>query len=210
MRATLFTEEELEELRRFDAMVDAEPMTHEDYAQLDFIEELLFSGQKTPQEKKQAEQNERRKQWRLEHPEEARARDRAAYQRKKAKKLAEASMTQEELEAKRKAEAEEKAARHEESVKRQRERYAARYAEHREAEAERKRKWYQENKERIKAQQRDYRLRAGLLLSTEEKEARKAAAAERRREYRLSEEYKAHRKEYNARRKAASLAPAVA
>ena len=62
MGATLFTEEEIEELRRFDAMVDAEPMTHEDYAQLDFIEELLFSGQKTPQEKKQAEQNERRKQ----------------------------------------------------------------------------------------------------------------------------------------------------
>lgn len=172
------------------------------------IRQLLFFGQKTPQEKKQAEQNERRKQWRLEHPEEARARDRAAYQRKKAKKLAEASMTQEELEAKRKAEAEEKAARHEESVKRQRERYAARYAEHREAEAERKRKWYQENKERIKAQQRDYRLRAGLLLSTEEKEARKAAAAQRFRERRSTEEYKAYQREYRARRKAAALAVA--
>lgn len=201
MRATLFTKEELEELRRFDAMVDAEPLTHEDYAQLDFIEELLFPGQKTQQKKKkQAERNERMKQWRREHPDEARARDRAAYQRKKARKLAEANMTPEELEAKRQAEAEEKAKRHEEAVKRQRERYAARYAEHRESEAERKRKWYQENKERINAQQRDYRLRAWLLLSAEEKEARKADAAKKRRAY---------QKEYRARRKAAALAVAV-
>ena len=42
MKTTLFTPEELEELRRYDAMVDASPMTHEDWKALELVEDLLF------------------------------------------------------------------------------------------------------------------------------------------------------------------------
>lgn len=42
MRATTFTPEELDELRRFDAEVDAAPMTYEDWKTLDLVEDLLF------------------------------------------------------------------------------------------------------------------------------------------------------------------------
>lgn len=42
MGAALFTQEELEELRRFDAMVDESPMTHEDWKALGLVEDLLF------------------------------------------------------------------------------------------------------------------------------------------------------------------------
>ena len=41
MRA-LFTPEELEELRQYDAMVDASPMSHEDWKVLGLVEDLLF------------------------------------------------------------------------------------------------------------------------------------------------------------------------
>lgn len=37
-----FTEKELEELRRFDALIDASPMTYRDYIISDFIEDILF------------------------------------------------------------------------------------------------------------------------------------------------------------------------
>lgn len=42
MRATTFTPEELEELRRFDALVDESPMTCEDWKALALVEDLLF------------------------------------------------------------------------------------------------------------------------------------------------------------------------
>lgn len=42
MKATIFTPEELEELRRFDAMVDELPMTREDWKALALVEDLLF------------------------------------------------------------------------------------------------------------------------------------------------------------------------
>ena len=37
-----FTPEELEELRRFDEMIDNEPMRDEDYKLSDFVDDLLF------------------------------------------------------------------------------------------------------------------------------------------------------------------------
>ena len=37
-----FTEKELKELRRFDALIDASPMTYRDYIISDFIEDILF------------------------------------------------------------------------------------------------------------------------------------------------------------------------
>ena len=37
-----FTEKELEELRRFNALIDASPMTYRDYIISDFIEDILF------------------------------------------------------------------------------------------------------------------------------------------------------------------------
>ena len=42
MRATTYTPEELEELRRFDALVDESPMTCEDWKALALVEDLLF------------------------------------------------------------------------------------------------------------------------------------------------------------------------
>lgn len=42
MKTALFTPEELEELRHYDAMVDASPMTHEDWKVLELVEDLLF------------------------------------------------------------------------------------------------------------------------------------------------------------------------
>lgn len=42
MRTTTFTPEELEELRRYDALVDESPMTCEDWKALTLIEDLLF------------------------------------------------------------------------------------------------------------------------------------------------------------------------
>ena len=40
-----FTEKELEELRRFDALIDAAPMTYQDYIISDFVEGILFPEQ---------------------------------------------------------------------------------------------------------------------------------------------------------------------
>lgn len=42
MRTTLFTPEELEALRRYDALVDESPMTCEDWKALALVEDLLF------------------------------------------------------------------------------------------------------------------------------------------------------------------------
>lgn len=42
MRTTIFTPEELEELRRFDALVDESPMTREDWKAPVLVEDLLF------------------------------------------------------------------------------------------------------------------------------------------------------------------------
>lgn len=42
MRTTTFTPEELEELRRYDALVDESPMTCEDWKALTLVEDLLF------------------------------------------------------------------------------------------------------------------------------------------------------------------------
>lgn len=50
-----FTEKELEELRRFDALIDASPMTYRDYIISDFIEDILF-----PELEKQRAESHRR------------------------------------------------------------------------------------------------------------------------------------------------------
>lgn len=42
MRTTIFTPEELEELRRYDALVDESPMICEDWKALTLVEDLLF------------------------------------------------------------------------------------------------------------------------------------------------------------------------
>lgn len=54
MKKPLFTPEELEELRAFDAMVDDEPMTLAEYEALDFIEGLLFPEKEPDREKDRA------------------------------------------------------------------------------------------------------------------------------------------------------------
>ena len=56
-----FTEKELEELRRFDALIDASPMTYRDYIISDFIEDILF-----PELEKQRAESHRRYQRRAE------------------------------------------------------------------------------------------------------------------------------------------------
>lgn len=82
-----FNEKELEELRRFDALIDASPMTHKDYIISDFIEDMLF-----PELEKQRAEAHRRYQRRKDqakayaqayqaaHREEIAARKKAWYQ----------------------------------------------------------------------------------------------------------------------------------
>lgn len=52
MRRPLFTPEELEELKRIDAELDALPVTPAEYAALEFIEELLFPEKATARKEK--------------------------------------------------------------------------------------------------------------------------------------------------------------
>ena len=119
--AIKWTAEELEELRRFDEEVDASPMTADDYAASDLIEEILFpeaskKRQKTHEKhlrwkkrvgsEKVAERNqkyrdysakhkeqirERRRRYYLEHREEIRAKQKDQRARKRAEKLAAAA-----------------------------------------------------------------------------------------------------------------------
>ena len=54
MRATSFTAEELEELRRFDAEVDAAEMAEEDYGVTGLVDDLLFPQKAKERERKRA------------------------------------------------------------------------------------------------------------------------------------------------------------
>lgn len=101
-----FTSEELEELRRFDAEIDAAPMTFEDYQISDFVEDLLFPGQKRSRQSydryrewyiaygreyrtaHQEEERRRKQRWYQENKERVRAQQRAYRQRKAAEQRA--------------------------------------------------------------------------------------------------------------------------
>lgn len=79
---------------------------------------------------------------------------------------------------------------------------------HKESEAERKKKWYQENKDRIKAKQKEYRVRTGRQMPPEQKEAKKRETAERRKAYysEHKEAVRAYQKAYREARKRELLA----
>lgn len=94
-----FTSEELEELRRYDTMIDAAPMTYEDYQLSDFVEALLFPERERARAKQRAESRrryERRKEkaraydreYQAAHREEVAARKRAWYQANRGRVLA--------------------------------------------------------------------------------------------------------------------------
>lgn len=51
----LFTVEELEELARFDALVDSAPMTAADYRQIQFDEDILFPDRSRERERRRAQ-----------------------------------------------------------------------------------------------------------------------------------------------------------
>ena len=51
MRKNIWTAEELESMRRFDEMVDSEPMTERDYKQVEFDDELCFPELQKKKEK---------------------------------------------------------------------------------------------------------------------------------------------------------------
>lgn len=156
MRATSFTAEELEELRRFDAEVDAAEMAEEDYGVTGLVDDLLF-----PQKAKERE-------------------------RKRAYYLANRERILEKDRARREAQPEKEAAR--------------------------KARWYQENKARIAAHQREYRVRAGIQMSPEEKAAKKAKRREYQREYQRAyreknrEKMAAYQRTHRELRKAAASA----
>ncbi len=94
-----FTPEELEELRRYDALIDAAPMTYKDYLLSDFVEALLFP-EREYERKKQREAARRRyerrkeavsaygKEYRAAHKEQEAARKRAWYQANRERILA--------------------------------------------------------------------------------------------------------------------------
>lgn len=86
-----FTPEELEELRRFDAEIDAAPMEYEDYLISNFVEALLFPERERERAKRRERERrtyerdaEKRRQYQREyraaHKEEAAARKRAYYE----------------------------------------------------------------------------------------------------------------------------------
>ena len=84
MKNSLFTPEELEELRRIDAEIDAEPMTDEDYRLSDFIDGILFPEQKERKERKRADNRAQRDSFVEKHGEEAlKAKYKADYQKNK-------------------------------------------------------------------------------------------------------------------------------
>ncbi len=96
---TTFTPEELEELRRFDSLIDAAPMTHRDYLLSDFVEALLFPEREREREKKREAAHrryERRKEavsaygreYRASHKQQEAARKRAWYQENRERILA--------------------------------------------------------------------------------------------------------------------------
>lgn len=80
MRRPLFTPEELEELKRIDAELDAQPVTPAEYAALEFIEELLFPEKATARKEKD---RIRRRSYYEEHREECLEVGRAYYQEHK-------------------------------------------------------------------------------------------------------------------------------
>lgn len=80
MRRPLFTPEELEELKRIDAELDAMPVTPAEYAALEFIEELLFPEKATARKEKD---RARRRSYYEEHREECLEVGRAYYQEHK-------------------------------------------------------------------------------------------------------------------------------
>lgn len=94
-----FTPEELEELRRFDAEVDAAPMEHEDFLISDFVEALLFPERERARAKQRAESRRRYehrkekaraydREYQAAHREEVAARKRAWYQANRERVLA--------------------------------------------------------------------------------------------------------------------------
>ena len=94
-----FTPEEREELRRYDAMIDAAPMTYEDYQLSDFVEALLFPERERARAKQRTaarRRYERRKEkaraydreYQAAHREEVAARKRAWYQANRERVLA--------------------------------------------------------------------------------------------------------------------------
>lgn len=94
-----FTSEELEELRRFDAEIDAAPMEYEDYLLSDFVEALLFPEREQERAKRREYSRqtyerdaEKRRQYQREyraaHKEEAAARKRAYYEANRGRVLA--------------------------------------------------------------------------------------------------------------------------
>ena len=80
MRRPLFTPEELEELKRIDAELDAMPVTPAEYAALDFIEELLFPEKAAARKEKD---RARRRTYYEEHREECLEVGRAYYREHK-------------------------------------------------------------------------------------------------------------------------------
>ena len=87
----MFTPQELEELRLFDAAVDAQPFTREDRAISDFVEELLFPGRAKELEARRPYGREYSKAYYQAHKEEIKAKKAAWYQRRKAALAAELS-----------------------------------------------------------------------------------------------------------------------
>ena len=82
-----FTPAELEELRRFDAEVDAAPMEYEDFLISELIDDLLFPEQRRKRERSHQSYERCRerclqygKEYRATHQEEERARKQAWYQ----------------------------------------------------------------------------------------------------------------------------------
>ena len=94
-----FTPEELEELRRFDAEVDAAPMTYEDYQISDFVEQLLFPERlferarwreykRRTYERDGEKRRQYQREYRAAHKEEAAARKRVYYEANRERVLA--------------------------------------------------------------------------------------------------------------------------
>lgn len=90
-----FTEKELEELRRFDALIDAAPMTYQDYIISDFVEGILFPEQEKRRETARCRYRRRKDQakayaqaYQAAHREEVAARKKAWYQANRERILA--------------------------------------------------------------------------------------------------------------------------
>ena len=94
---TIFTPEELEELRKYDALVDASPMTHQDYTLSAFVDSLLFPDMQREKRREAAHRRyEKRKdyvsaygkEYRAAHKEREAARKKAWYERNRERVLA--------------------------------------------------------------------------------------------------------------------------